>query len=187
MAATKLQGFKKAFKRSSPSKRVGVDLNSLWLVRHDSIDTLFSRDEVDIKNMTGGQLGLEYLKDEKSKSPEQQKSRSRKFKATFKNIKNSTKVKLGKVKDRMIKEGEQIYTNVASMDYEKINVFSSRLLEGEIPRETSQEGIELECTGPEMAFYLVLAFAEYTVQQLKVFARKWWAALLLGFILTRII
>ena len=193
--AGKFQNIKKAFKRHSRNKRFVVDLNSLWLVKRESVDALFSRDEEDLR---GG-------------------VKAQGFHSSINKVASSARMQLGKVKEDILREGERLYSsleridgemnvgvldnevlgnkvlgnkmldnklndemlnnklNSEMMDYDKTNRReNSRLAERERKKETARIGIEMACSGPEMVFYVILAAAEYLVGVFGKWVRAWW-------------
>ncbi len=198
--AGKFQNIKKAFKRHSRNKRFVVDLNSLWLVKRESVDALFSRDE---ENLRGG-------------------VEAKGLNSSINKVASSARMQLGKVKEDILREGERLYSsleridgemnvgvldnevlgnkvlgnkvldnkmldnklndemlnnklNSEMMDYDKTNRReNSRLAERERKKETARIGIEMACSGPEMVFYVILAAAEYLVGVFGKWVRAWW-------------
>ncbi|KAF6015221.1 hypothetical protein HII13_000156 [Brettanomyces bruxellensis] len=198
--AGKFRNIKKAFKRHSRSKRFVADLSSLWLVKRESVDALFSRDEEDLRG------GVE----------------AKGLHSSMNKVASSARMQLGKVKEDILREGERLYSSLeridgemnvgvldngvldnemlnnklnsemlnnklnnklnsemldsdSMLDYDKTNRReNSRLAERERKKETARIGIEMACSGPEMVFYVILAAAEYVVGVFCRWVRAWW-------------
>lgn len=185
--AGKFRNIKKAFKRHSRSKRFVADLSSLWLVKRESVDALFSRDEEDLRG------GVE----------------AKGLHSSMNKVASSARMQLGKVKEDILREGERLYSSLeriegemnvgvldngvldnemlnnklnsemldsdSMLDYDKTNRReNSRLAERERKKETARIGIEMACSGPEMVFYVILAAAEYVVGVFGKWVRAWW-------------
>ena len=190
--AGKFQNIKKAFKRHSRNKRFAVDLNSLWLVKRESVDALFSRDEEDLR----GEVKAKGLH------------------SSINKVASSARMRLGKVKEDILREGERLYSNLECIDgemnvgvldnevldnkilnnklnsemlnnkmlnsdsmlhYDKtIRRENLRLAERERKKETARIGVEMACSGPEMVFYVILAASEYVVGLFGKWMRAWW-------------
>lgn len=193
--AGKFQNIKKAFKRHSRSKRFVADLSSLWLVKRESVDALFSRDEEDLRG------GVE----------------AKGLHSSMNKVASSAGMQLGKVKEDILREGERLYSSLeridgemnvgvldnevldnemlnnklknklknklnsemldgdSMLDYDKTNRReNSRLAERERKKETARIGIEMACSGPEMVFYVILAAADYVVGVFGKWVRAWW-------------